>query len=274
MLLSKDVVAIERDFVNVLEHIPGTKPEKQGYFRSRGIRVPRTNYDAMWRVLSERLHHSGAAQSVFEYLQVNMPERLKELLRTASRDKAVELRMNEPAIVWDFFFQNGRLRRVGELFLEHRPPNAARTRRPATPVAPVHRGMPYEIAFSFAGEDRPFVETVAREVHRLGLKIFYDAFEQVDLLGKDLAAHFAAIYRQRARYCAMFISAHYVQKAWPQFERQHAQSRALAEQREYILPIRLDGSDVPGLPSTIGFLDARTMSPADVAAILFRKVRQ
>src|SRR5947209_16689755 len=85
MLLAKDVTPIETDFINVLEHTPGTKAEKQAYFQSRGIKVPRTNYDAMWGVLTERLHHSGAAQSVFECLQAHMPDRLRELLRIAAR---------------------------------------------------------------------------------------------------------------------------------------------------------------------------------------------
>ena len=273
MLLAKDVAPIETDFINVLEHTPGTKAEKQAYFQSKSIRVPRTNYEAMWGVLTERLHHSGAAQSVFERLQAHMPDRLRELLRIAARGKTVDLRANEPAIVWDFFFQNGNLRRVGELFLEHRPAHPGRPPRPIAAAAPVQTAKPYEIALSFAGEDRSFVDSVANELRTRGVKLFYDAFEQVDLLGKDLAAHFAAIYKERAHYCAMFISIHYARKAWPQFERQHAQARALVEKREYILPLRLDDSEVPGLPTTIGYINIRGMTPKAVAEILVRKIR-
>jgi hypothetical protein len=274
MLLAKDVVAVERDFISVLEHIPGTKAEKQAYFQSRNIRVPRTNYDSMWEVLTERLHHSGAAQTVFECLQAYMPDRLRELLRVASRNKAIKLRVHEPAIVGDFFFQNGHLRRVGELFLEHRLAHAGRPLRPVASAPPLQQAKPYEIALSFAGEDRAFIDAVAQELRVLGVRLFYDAFEQVDLLGKDLAAHFGAIYKDRAHYCAMFISVHYARKAWPQFERQHAQSRALVEKREYILPIRLDDAEVPGLPATIGYLDARAKNPKEIAGILFHKVRR
>lgn len=274
MLFAKDVVAVEDDFINVLEHIPGTKADKQEYFQSRGIKVPRTNYGLMWEVLTERLHHSGAAQIVFECLQTRIPPRLKELLRIAVRGKAVELRVNEAAIVWDLFFRNGHLRRIGILFLENRPVQNGRVVRPVAPTVPVETGKPYEVALSFAGEDRAFVEAIAHDLRARGIRIFYDAFEQVDLLGKDLAAHFADIYKRRAHYCAMFISAHYVSKAWPQLERQHAQSRAIAEKREYILPIRLDDSEVPGLPTTIGYFDARAKSPKEVAAVLFDKVRR
>jgi len=37
MLLAKDVAPIETDFIDVLEHTPGTKAEKQAY-RSKPLR--------------------------------------------------------------------------------------------------------------------------------------------------------------------------------------------------------------------------------------------
>lgn len=274
MLFARDVVAVEDAFVSVLEHIPGTKTQKQEYFASRGIRVPRTNYQAMWETLSDRLHHSGAASAVFELLASRMPGRLSKLFRQAGRGKRVSLRATEAAIVQDFFFQNGNLRRIGELFLEDLRARGGVLRKTTTAVgAPIQATKPYEIALSFAGEDRSYIEEVAQVLRSIGVRVFYDAFEQVSLLGKDLAAHFAEVYGRQANYCAMFISKDYVRKAWPQLERQHAQSRALAEKREYILPIRLDDSEVPGLPATIAYLDARGMTPKAVAQILARKIR-
>jgi len=274
MFPAKDVVAVEHAFVSILEHIPGTKDEKQTYFLSRGIRVPRTNYQRMWEALTERLQHSGAASLVLECLQAEIPVRLKELLQFSRRGRPVALRTNEPAIVWDFFFENGNLRRVGELFLLHLREHGGvlRQTRQASILAksPVKS---YEIALSFAGENRTLVEQVAGELRSRGANVFYDRFEQVNLLGKDLVAHFAEVYGKQAKYCAMFISEHYVRKGWPRHERQHAQARALAAKREYILPLRLDDSEVPGLPSTIGYIDIRRMTPGAVADVLFRKIR-
>lgn len=279
MPLAKDVVAVENAFINLLQHIPGTKVQKQTYFIGRGIRVPRTNYEMMWEVLTSRLHHSGAASAVFGLLKSRTPGRLAELLRQARRRKTVSLRASEPALVDDLFFRNGKLRRIGELFLEEIGDDGmigvARRRTDQTAGAPREGEppKPYDIALSFAGENRSIADEVARELRAAGIRVFYDIFEQVSLLGKDLAAHFAEIYRKQARYCAMFVSAYYVSKAWPTLERQHAQARALAEKREYILPIRLDGSEVPGLSPTIGYLDARNLSPKAIAQTLAQKVR-
>ena len=53
----------------------------------------------------------------------------------------------------------------------------------------------------------------------------------------------------------MFISKEYRERAWTNHERQSAQARALAEKGdEYILPIRVDDTDIPGLVPTIGYI--------------------
>jgi hypothetical protein len=279
MLRARDVSTIEGNFIDVLEHIPGRKDEKQEYFGSLNIRVPKTNYEVMWGALKERLHASGAASAVFECLRARMPTRLKELLQRSRRGSPVALRANEPAIVGDFFFQNGHLRRIGEVFFEYLESRRARLSRgtftgKAAGLPANGSGKEYEIALSFAGEDRSIAEEVAHRLHSQGVRVFYDAFEQADMLGKDLAAHLAGIYKDRAQYCAMFISAHYVRKAWPQLERQHAQARALTQQGEYILPIRLDAATVPGLSPTIGYFDARGKAADEIAEVLLLKIRK
>src|SRR5207244_7270336 len=72
------------------------------------------------------------------------------------------------------------LRRVGELFLEHRPTHPGRPPKPVATAAPVQAAKPYEIAISFAGENRQFVGDVARELDSKGVRVFYDEFERVD----------------------------------------------------------------------------------------------
>jgi hypothetical protein len=46
--------------------------------------------------------------------------------------------------------------------------------------------MEYHVALSFAGEDREYVDQVAGHLRRLGVNVFYDKYEQVDLWSKDL----------------------------------------------------------------------------------------
>jgi hypothetical protein len=114
----------------------------------------------------------------------------------------------------------------------------------------------YDIALSFAGEDRSYVEMVARFLQSHGVSFFYDDYNDVDLWGKDLYAHLIEIYSGAERYVVMFISRHYAEKVWTNHERRAAQSRALTERGEYILPVRFDDTAVEGLLPTVRYLDA------------------
>jgi len=116
----------------------------------------------------------------------------------------------------------------------------------------------YDVALSFAGEQRTEVELVATCLRAANLIVFYDDFEKSNLWGKDLYVHLSDVYQNQARYCIIFASKEYQQKNWTNHERLSAQARALSEKgNEYILPVRFDDTDIPGLPRTIGYLDFR-----------------
>lgn len=132
----------------------------------------------------------------------------------------------------------------------------------------------YDIALSFAGEDRDYVERVANIIKERGVKVFYDKFEKVDLWGKDLAIHFDYVYRKSARYCIPFISRHYKEKIWTRHEIRTAISRAITENREYILPARFDDTELDGIRPTIGMLDLRLLSPEGLAQIILEKLEK
>ena len=130
----------------------------------------------------------------------------------------------------------------------------------------------YDIALSFAGEDRQHAEELANLLESNGYNVFYDKYEQARLWGKDLYAHLSSIYKDKARYCVMFLSKHYAQKLWPNHERQNAQARAFKESREYILPVRLDDTEIPGILPTVGYLDLRQITIEQIYLSLVEKL--
>lgn len=131
----------------------------------------------------------------------------------------------------------------------------------------------YDVALSFAGENRPYVEAVAIALRSEGVRVFYDAFEESTLWGKDLFEHLDTVYRERARYCVMFISKEYAEKVWTTHERRSAFARSLHEREEYILPARFDDTTITGLHSTVGYIDLRAKSPEQLASLIARKLR-
>lgn len=129
-----------------------------------------------------------------------------------------------------------------------------------------------DVCLSFAGEDRQYVERVAETLRGLGVKVFYDKYEQASLWGRDLYQHLDEVYRKRAKFCVVFISEAYSQKLWTKHELRSAQARALEENREYILPVRLDDAELPGVLPTIGYI--RDKSPEELAELINQKLQQ
>jgi len=130
----------------------------------------------------------------------------------------------------------------------------------------------YDVALSFAGEDRAYVEMVAEQLRARSVRFFYDRYEQADLWGKDLYTHLIDVYRNKAVYTLMFISQHYRDKVWTNHERRAAQSRALQEvDQEYILPARFDDTEILGILPTVNYIDLRETSPVEVAILVVKK---
>jgi len=133
-------------------------------------------------------------------------------------------------------------------------------------------GVNYDVAFSFAGEDRQYADRLAGLLKEKGIVVFYDAYERANLWGKDLYVHLQEIYRDRARYCVVFLSSAYADKLWTRHELRQAQERAFRECREYILPIRIDNTTIPGINETVGYVDVHTTPLEEIAEWLVEKL--
>jgi hypothetical protein len=133
-------------------------------------------------------------------------------------------------------------------------------------------GAHYEIVLSFAGEDRDYVESVAKFLISNGVSLFYDKYEEVTLWGKDLEVHLEKVYSGTARYCVVFISEHYAKKLWPSHEMKSALKKAVAEKEEYILPARFDDTEIPGLSESVACIDISNKSPEDFGLLILKKL--
>lgn len=141
---------------------------------------------------------------------------------------------------------------------------------PVTPPKP--EAGRYQVGLSFAGEDRAYVEEVATALADRGVSVFYDAYEEAKLWGMDLYQHLNDIYKNKCSYTIIFISQHYARKLWTRHELKAAQSRAFHENREYILPVKFDDTELPGLNDTVLYLDGNLKTPDEVARLLWKKL--
>jgi hypothetical protein len=130
----------------------------------------------------------------------------------------------------------------------------------------------WDVALSFAGAQREYVEQVAEALRAREVRSFYDADEEVALWGRHLAEELPAIYSERAAAVVMFVSAEYAARDWTNVERRSALSRAVRERREYVLPARFDDTLLPGLLPDVSYVDLRTRSPEQFAQMIKAKL--
>ncbi len=131
----------------------------------------------------------------------------------------------------------------------------------------------WDVAISFAGSDRGVAHQLAALLKEHGLRVFYDIDHQAVLLGADLLSVLQEIYSQKARYCVLLVSQHYVQSDWAWLESRHALARMLAQRTPYVLPVRLDDAELLGLPASVAYLDLRKHSVEEVADTIVQKTR-
>lgn len=130
----------------------------------------------------------------------------------------------------------------------------------------------FDVALSFAGEDRQYVLRVRKALEGANVSVFYDGDYQIELWGKYLTEILPDVYCNRAKVVVIFVSAAYARKEWTRLEKRAALERALKEKNEYVLPARIDRTELPGLSSVVHYLDLNNLSPEDFANNILKKI--
>ncbi|HET9587931.1 MAG TPA: TIR domain-containing protein [Anaerolineales bacterium] len=132
----------------------------------------------------------------------------------------------------------------------------------------------YDMAISFASEDRAVAEEVAGLLEKKHIHIFRDEYKAGDVWAKDPMDHLVNLYARKARACLVLVSRHYPLMRWTEEERTAAAERALRDPDEYILLLQLDDWEVPGLAEAKGYRVLRQDSIENIVNWLEQKLRE
>ena len=205
------------DVVLLLERTPGTKAEKQEYFREVfGIRVPRGSYAAMIDRLYEQLDEDDVFGAVLQLAVELAHDRVIELLAEAQQG-SVELRSNDPAIVECLFDDEGDLTDLGEALL-HTRVRLGEESEPSDEGTAMNDDArhEYDLFICHASEDKPaIVEPLADALRAAGYSAWYDAAEL--RWGDSLSGKINEGLR-RSRYVLVVLSPNFMSKNWPRRE--------------------------------------------------------
>lgn len=127
----------------------------------------------------------------------------------------------------------------------------------------------YDVALSFAGEERYMAERLFHALNNEGIKVFYDQNEENILWGEDLSVYLPDIYENKARFCIMFFSQHYANKEWTKLELKSALARKWRHNVNNILPLNVDNTPPPPeFPDTIMFLPFANINEINVKRVV------
>jgi hypothetical protein len=135
----------------------------------------------------------------------------------------------------------------------------------------------YDVALSYAGEDREFVAAVHNALVDRDVSVFFDKAvdEEIEMWGKNLLTHLQEVYGTgKARYCVAFISGAYKRKAFPTYELENAVAHAVTKNPGSVLPILLEGNELPPpLVSTTVYIPRGNQSAQQLADKIAAKVK-
>ncbi|MBM4557995.1 TIR domain-containing protein [Rhodococcus hoagii] len=98
----------------------------------------------------------------------------------------------------------------------------------------VNSKLPYDIALSFAGEDREYAEYLQNHLEEYELAVFYDKTEESRILADDVEAILGPIYETESRFVVAILGEKYGVKRWTLFETGKYRSRI---EKNEVIPI-------------------------------------
>lgn len=125
----------------------------------------------------------------------------------------------------------------------------------------------FRVAVSFPGDTRALVSDVVR-VLRDKLEsdsVFYDFDYQAQLARPNLDTLLQDIYRNRCDLIVVFLSSGYASREWCGLEWRAIRDIIKVKEDSKVMLVRCDGSDIDGLFSIDGFIDASSLEPVEIA---------
>lgn len=104
--------------------------------------------------------------------------------------------------------------------------------------ANVDHEQEYDVALSFAAEDREFAEFLVAELRELGHAVFYDRSEQYEMLAGGMEDYLGPIYRSGSRYVVVLLGPAYGARRWTMFEASSYRDRI---DTGHVIPVRANG---------------------------------
>lgn len=106
----------------------------------------------------------------------------------------------------------------------------------------------FDIAISFAGENRALAKFIVDQLAILDISSFYDKNYEDNYLGGPWSKLFKEIFTEKSRLVVALLDTHHLNKVWPTFERDCFDVRV---SRSEVIPVVLDDTIFSGIPKDL-----------------------
>lgn len=132
----------------------------------------------------------------------------------------------------------------------------------------------FDVALSFPGEIRNYIEPIVEELEReIGPNsYFYDNHYVAQLARPSLDDLLQDIYRKRSKLVVVFLCEKYQDKEWCGIEFRAIKEIIKAREYEKVMFVKMDVGKVHGVFETDGYVDGRNHNPAEVAHFIQERV--
>lgn len=127
----------------------------------------------------------------------------------------------------------------------------------------------YDVALSFAGDDRPVARAIAESLIKEKISVFFDEYASAELWGEDLYQHLNKVYEDTS-LCIVIISKSYSKSKWTHNELRNLLAHSINRPSFAILPIYLVGASMPNdllklVGGTIGYIEWPSVTSEEIA---------
>lgn len=222
--------------------------------------------DPKFGVIRDMIKRQGKARIEYEIIELDKFLTVADL----AEDIAFELDISK----WEMNRTHWAVKGI-DLARELRPkgiilPHWARTATKAVDIT-THQ---FDVALSFPGEIRNYIEPVVAELERnIGHNsYFYDNNYVSQLARPSLDVLLQDIYRNRSKLVVVFLCSDYQEKEWCGIEFRAIKEIMMQRENDRVMFVKMDEGEVDGVFKTDGYIDGQKYSPADVARFIQERV--
>lgn len=133
----------------------------------------------------------------------------------------------------------------------------------------------FDVAMSFSGKYRAFVNEVAQELERiLGKdKYFYDQNYKQQLAMPSMDLILQNVYKNNSKLIVVFFGSSYQEKEWCGIEFRAIRDILLKKEHKRIMYIKMEEGNVDGILHIDGYIDARESSPLQISSYIVDRLK-